>query len=145
MFGLPLEVITMMVSTIGGAVMKAWSQSSADKAEQQKALITRFKQSEKSVANARAFANPNANWIRRFLVISFMAMAGFILLAPALFDITTQIPVISTSGFKLLFLDFTKDITTWVELEGVVTPDWLGHAILSVVGMYFGSSITSRR
>jgi len=145
MFGLPLEVITMLVSTVGGSIMKAWSQSSADKAEQQKALITRFDKSEKSVEMARAFVNPNANWIRRFLVISFMAMAGFILLAPALFNTSTQIPVISTEGFKILFLDFTKDITTWVELEGIVTPDWLGHAILSVVGMYFGSSITSRR
>jgi hypothetical protein len=121
MFGLPLEVITMLVSTMGGAFMKMWSQSSADKAEQQKALINRFSESEKSVASARAFSNPNANWIRRFLVISFMAMAG------------------------LLFLDFTKDIVNYVELEGVVTPEWLGHAILSVVGMYFGSSITSRR
>jgi|TARA_R110000803_G_scaffold64447_1_gene125445 uncharacterized membrane protein YfcA len=145
MFGLPMEMLTMLISTVGGAVMKMWSQTSADKAEQQKALITRFQESEKSVESARAFVNPNANWIRRFLVISFMAMAGFILIAPALFNVTTQIPVISTEGFKLLFLDFTKDITTWIELEGIVTPDWLGHAILSVVGMYFGSSITSRR
>jgi hypothetical protein len=145
MFGLPLEVITMLVSTMGGAIMKAWSQSSADKAEQQKALITRYQESEKSVESARAFSNPNANWIRRFLVISFMAMAGYILLAPALFNTTTQIPIITTEGFKLLFLDFTKDITSYIELEGIVTPDWLGHAILSVVGMYFGSSITSRR
>ena len=145
MFGLPLEVITMLVSTMGGAFMKMWSQSSADKAEQQKALINRFSESEKSVESARAVSNPNANWIRRFLVISFMAMAGFILLAPAIFDIRTQVPIISTEGFKLLFLDFTKDIVNYVELEGVVTPDWLGHAILSVVGMYFGSTITSRR
>ena len=145
MFGFPAEIITMLLSTVGGAVMKMWSQSNADKAEQQNALINRFKASEESVDKARAFVNPHANWIRRFLVISFMAMAGFILLAPAIFNTTTHIPVISTSGFKLLFLDFTKDITTWIELEGVVTPDWLGHSILSVVGMYFGSSITSRR
>lgn len=145
MFGIPTEVITMLFSTVGGAVMKMWSQSNADKAEQYNRLIGSFKESENSRESARAFQNPNANWIRRFLVISFMAMAAFILLAPALFNTTTHIPVISTEGFKLLFLDFTKDITTWVELEGIVTPDWLGHAILSVVGMYFGSSITSRR
>jgi hypothetical protein len=145
MFGIPTEVITMLFSTVGGAVMKMWSQSNADKAEQYNRLIGNFKEGEASKESARAFQNPNANWIRRFLVISFMAMAAFILLAPALFNTTTHIPVISTEGFKLLFLDFTKDITTWVELEGIVTPDWLGHAILSVVGMYFGSSITSRR
>jgi hypothetical protein len=73
-----------------------------------------------------------------------MAMAMFILLAPLLGH-GTQVPVISTEGFKLLFLDFTHEVTSWVELEGFVTPEWLSHAIMAVVGLYFGSSITSRR
>ena len=145
MFGLPMEVITMLGSTLGGAVMKMWSQSNADKAEQYNRLIGNFKEEEGSKASARAFQTPNANWIRRFLVISFMAMAGYILLAPALFNTVTQVPVISTEGFKLLFLDFTKEIVNYVELEGIVTPEWLSHAIMAVVGLYFGSSITSRR
>ena len=145
MFGLPAEILTMLVSTVGGAVMKMWSQSNADKAEQQNALIRRFSESEKSVASARAFVNPNANWIRRFLVISFMGMAGFILIAPAMFNVTTQIPVISTEGFKLLFLDFTHEVTEYIQLEGLVTPEWLSHSIMAVVGLYFGSSITSRK
>ena len=42
MFGFPIEAITMILSTVGGAVMKMWSQGQADKAEQQKALIQRF-------------------------------------------------------------------------------------------------------
>ena len=145
MFGIPTEVITMLFSTFGGAVMKMWSQSNADKAEQYNRLIGAFKEGEASRESARAWSTPHANWIRRFLVISFMLMAGWILISPAVFDITTQVPVISTEGVKFLFLDFTKEVTNWVELEGIVTPDWLGHAILSVVGLYFGSSITSRR
>jgi hypothetical protein len=145
MFGLPMEVITMLGSTLGGAVMKMWSQSNADKAEQYNRLIGNFKESEASKDSARAFQTPNANWIRRFLVISFMAMAGYILLAPALFHTVTQVPIISTEGFKLLFLDFTKEVVNYVELQGIVTPEWLSHAIMAVVGLYFGSSITSRR
>ena len=34
MFGIPMEVITMLGSTVGGAVMRIWSQANADKAEQ---------------------------------------------------------------------------------------------------------------
>jgi len=145
MFGIPTEVITMLGSTIGGAIMKGWSQANADKAEQFNRMISGFKEEEGSREAARAFSNPNANWIRRFLVVSFMAMAAWILVGPVLFSTTTQVPVISTEGFKLLFLDFTKDITTWVELEGIVTPEWLAHSIMAVVGLYFGSSIVSRR
>jgi hypothetical protein len=73
-----------------------------------------------------------------------MAMAMFLILAPLLGQ-TTQVPIISTEGFKLLFLDFTREVTQFVQLEGIVTPEWLSHAIMAVVGLYFGSSITSRR
>jgi hypothetical protein len=144
MFGIPLEVVTMLGSTVGGAVMRIWSQSNADKAEQWKMALEAGRENELSKSAAREWSTPHANWTRKFLVVSFMVMAMFIIVAPLLGQ-STQVPVISTEGFKLLFLDFTKDITTWVELEGVVTPEWLSHAIMAVVGLYFGSSITSRR
>ena len=144
MFGLPIEAITMILSVVGGAFMKMWSQSQADKAEQQKLLMEQFSAQEESVASARAHQNPNANWIRRFLVICFMGMAMFILLAPVL-GFPTVVPVEITSGFKLLFLDFTNTVVEWKSLEGMVTPEWLPHAIMAVVGMYFGQSIVSRR
>lgn len=145
MFGIPLEVVTMLGSTVGGAVMRIWSQSNADKAEQWKMALEAGRENELSRSAAREWSTPHANWTRKFLVVSFMAMAAWILIAPVLFSTTSQVPVISTSGFKLLFLDFTKEITTWVELEGIVTPEWLSHAILAICGLYFGSSISSRR
>lgn len=144
MFGLPLEAVTMLLSIVGGAFMKMWAQSQADKAEQQKALMSQFTAGQESVQAARDYVNPNASWIRRFLVICFMAMAMFILLAPVL-GLPTVVPVEVTSGFKVLFFDFTNTVTQWQSLEGMVTPEWLPHAIMAVVGMYFGQSIVTRR
>ena len=144
MFGIPMEVITMLGSTIGGAVMRIWSQSNADKAEQWKMALEAGRENELSRSAAREWSTPHANWTRKFLVVSFMAMAMFLILAPLLGQ-TTQVPIISTEGFKLLFLDFTKEVTEYIQLEGVVTPEWLSHAIMAVVGLYFGSSICSRR
>jgi uncharacterized membrane protein YfcA len=144
MFGLPLEVITMLMSTVGGAFLKMWSQSSEDKQRQNEMLLQMNNVHATAVNDARAYKNPNAAWIRRFLVVSFMGMAAFILLAP-MFGMNTTVPIEVTEGFKFLFLDFTTTVTEYITLEGIVTPDWLGHAILSVVGMYFGSSIVNRR
>ena len=144
MFGLPIEVITMLISVIGGAVMRMWSQSQSDKADQQKMLMAQFSAGQESVESARAYQNPNAQWIRRFLVLSFMSMAMFILLAPVL-GFPTVVPVDVTSGFKILFFDFTNVVTEWRSLEGMVTPVWLPHAIMAVVGMYFGQSIAARK
>ena len=141
---IPMEVITMIGSTVGGAVLRMWSQTSEDKARQQEMILKAIKVEQHGYMQARRYDNPQANWIRRFLVISFMSMAGFILLAP-LFGMNTVVPVEVTEGFKFLFLDFTNTVTKYVTLEGVVTPEWLGHSILSVVGMYFGSSIVARR
>ena len=144
MFGIPMEVITMLGSTVGGAVMRIWSQANADKAEQWKMALEAGRENELSRSAAREWSTPHANWTRKFLVVSFMTMAMFIIAAPLLGQ-TTQVPIVSTEGFKLLFLDFTKDVTEYIQLEGVVTPEWLSHAIMAVVGLYFGSSITSRR
>jgi|TARA_R110000787_G_scaffold248002_1_gene353524 hypothetical protein len=144
MFGLPLEVITMLGSTIGGAVMRVWSQSKADKAEQWKMALEAGRETELSRSAARDWSTPHANWTRKFLVVCFMAMAMFLLIAPLLGQ-STQVPIISTEGFKLLFLDFTHEVTEYIQLEGLVTPEWLSHSIMAVVGLYFGSSITSRK
>ena len=144
MFGIPMEVITMLGSTVGGAVMRIWSQSNADKADQWKMALEAGRENELSRSAAREWSTPHANWTRKFLVVSFMTMAMFIILAPLLGQ-TTQVPIISTEGFKLLFLDFTHEVTEYIQLEGVVTPEWLSHAIMAVVGLYFGASISSRR
>lgn len=144
MFGIPMEVITMLGSTVGGAVMRIWSQANADKAEQWKMALEAGRENELLRSAAREWSTPHANWTRKFLVVSFMTMAMFIIAAPLLGQ-TTQVPVVSTEGFKLLFLDFTKDVTEYIQLEGVVTPEWLSHAIMAVVGLYFGASISSRK
>jgi hypothetical protein len=144
MFGIPMEVITMLGSTVGGAVMRIWSQANADKAEQWKMALEAGRENELSKSAAREWSTPHANWTRKFLVVSFMTMAMFIIAAPLLGQ-TTQVPIVSTEGFKLLFLDFTRDVTQYIQLEGIVTPEWLSHAIMAVVGLYFGASISSRR
>jgi hypothetical protein len=144
MFGIPMEVVTMLGSTVGGAVMRIWSQANADKAEQWKMALEAGRENELSRSAAREWSTPHANWTRKFLVVSFMVMAMFIIVSPLLGQ-STQVPIISTEGFKLLFLDFTHEVTEYIQLEGVVTPEWLSHAIMAVVGLYFGSSISSRR
>lgn len=143
MFGLPMEAVTLLFSTLLGAGLRLWADSRKDRQEQQKLLLQRFSASEDSVQSARNYQNPNAQWIRRFLVICFMSMAAFILLAPVL-GFNTVVPVEVTEGFKFLFIDTTKTVTEFVSLDGMVTPAWLPHSINAVVGFYFGQSLVRR-
>ena len=145
MFGLPLEAVTMIFSTVLGGVMKAWGQAQQDKAEQWKMMMQRNEQIEEGVQNARAMQNPNAAWIRRFIVVTAMLGGlGIVFLAP-FFGHSTFVPVEVTEGFKFLFLDFQNTVTEYKELYGFVTPEWLPYAITNIVGFYFGSAAMQRK
>ena len=144
MFGLPIEAISMLGSTLLGGVMKMWGQAQADKAEQHKMLLQKNDQIEKGVEAARQMQNPNAAWVRRFIVVSSMlAGIGIVFLAPML-SMPTNVPIEVTEGFKFLFLDFTETNTVYKQLEGFVTPEWLPVAIMNIIGFYFGSAAMKR-
>lgn len=144
MFGLPIEAISMLGSTALGGLMKMWGQAQQDKADQWKMMMAQNKQIEEGVENARNYVNPNAAWIRRFVVI--MAMTGglgIVFLAPLLGH-GTNVPIQVTEGFKFLFFDFTNTVTKYVKLDGFVTPEWLPVAIMNIIGFYFGSAAMQR-
>ena len=145
MFGLPVEAISMIGSTALGGLMKMWGQAQADKAEQFKQMMARNGQIEEGVNNARQMQNPNAAWIRRFIVVmALLGGLGIVFLAPMLGQ-PTNVPIESTEGFKFLFLDFTNTVTKYIQLEGFVTPEWLPVAIMNIIGFYFGSAAMQRK
>ena len=53
MFGLPLELITMLFSTVLGGVMSIWGQSIKAKQAQQEMLMQRAEFNRSAVADAR--------------------------------------------------------------------------------------------
>jgi uncharacterized membrane protein YfcA len=145
MFGLPIEAVSMLGSTALGGIMKMWGQAQQDKAEQFKSMMARNGQIEEGVQNARNMQNPNAAWIRRFIVVmSLLGGLGIVFLAPMLGQ-PTNVPVEVNSGFKFLFLDFTNTVTEYIQLEGFVTPEWLPVAIMNIIGFYFGSAAMQRK
>jgi uncharacterized membrane protein YfcA len=145
MFGLPIEAISMVGSTVLGGVMKMWGQAQQDKAEQWQMLMKQNAAIEEGVQNARQMQNPNAAWIRRFIVVmALLGGLGIVFLAPMLGQ-PTNVPVEVTSGFKFLFLDFTNTVTEYIQLDGFVTPEWLPVAIMNIIGFYFGSAAMQRK
>jgi hypothetical protein len=144
MFGIPLEVISMLASTLLGGWMKMKAQGREDRALQHKMLIEMNKVNAESTNDARQMQNPSAAWTRRFIVVSLMAMAGFILVAPVIYNQPTNVLTEVPNGFKFLFFDFTWTTESWKSMVGVVTPDWLPYAIMNILGFYFGTSAVSR-
>ena len=145
MFGIPLEVISMLASTLLGGYMKMKSDARQDEFDRNMLTLKLLNQEEKSRNSARQHNTPNANWARKFIVMSLMGMAMFILIAPVIFDQPTNVMYDVTHGFKLWLFDFTWTSLEWKSMLGIVTPEWLPYAILNVLGFYFGTGAVSRK
>lgn len=145
MFGIPLEVISMIASTILGGYMKMKADARQDEADRNLATLRLIKGQERAHSRAAKMQTKSAKWARKFIVVCLMAMAAFILVAPVLFQQNTNVLTEVTHGFKLWLFDFTWDTNEWKQLAGVVTPDWLPYAIMNVLGFYFGTAAVNRK
>ena len=141
LFGLPLEVVTMLGSSLFSGIMTMWAQSSKDRADQFKQLIeARTLDNRNQIEQIKV--DKTFPMTRRFIAIAFVLAAIGSLYVPALFDIPHIIEV--TSSTEGLFGLFKDTVTNYVPVEGFVHPDWLRISIFSIMGLYFGNSIAKR-
>ena len=142
--GLPVEMITMLGSSLLGGVMSIWSQSIKAKQEEQKMLLARAETQMSFIEKARTYDNKGFQWTRRIIALTavFMVIA-YPKLVPVLFDI----PVILTwteftNGF--LFLIEKKEILMDKSFAGVVITPLDTHLMSAIVGLYFGWSLVKK-
>ena len=142
--GLPVEMITMLGSSLRGGVMSIWSQSIKAKQEEQKMLLARAETQMSFIEKARTYDNKGFQWTRRIIALTavFMVIA-YPKLVPVLFDV----PVILTwteftNGF--LFLIEKKEILMDKSFAGVVITPLDTHLMSAIVGLYFGGSLVKK-
>ena len=76
--GFPLEMVTMLGSTIMSGVMSMISQSLKAKQEQQKLLLARAEFQAETFKAAREYDNAGFQWTRR--IIAILAVVSIIVL-----------------------------------------------------------------
>ena len=138
---LPVELLTMGGSTILSAVMTMWSQSMRDKNEQFnnaiRGLTGQYDNQINQIKVDKGFA-----FTRRVLAFLIAGGAMLAIFFPVIWGVPSLIETTSeTSGLFGLFKD---NVTTYVETNALVVPEWLKHAMLSIVGLYFGNSIVKK-
>ena len=138
---IPVELMTMGGSTILSAVMTMWSQSMRDKNEQfNNAIKGLTKQYDNQKEQLKA--DPGFAFTRRILAFLIAGGAMLAIFFPALWGVPSLIETTQeTSGLFGLFKDTAVN---YVETQALVVPEWLKHAMLSIVGLYFGNSIVKK-
>ena len=146
--GIPLELLSMLGSTILGGVMTIWSMKLKSKVQEHSMLIDRATTQAGITRRARNYkGNKDYQFTRRtialsciFAILILPKIMGF--LAPIFgWDVAiTYGWTHVTSGFWFWSEDVTK--ITWETVQGgvVITP-LDTHTVSSIIGLYFGNSI----
>lgn len=146
---IPLELLTGGVSVVGSFVMKAagiWMQNKAEERkmllanrgldmEEHKALI----QAPKGVALTRR-------------IIALTIVFGVLILPKLVWwlsagQVPVYLPTIDESSTDVLFgIFYSKETTNIMEhLFGLPIFAWEGHAMMAVVGFYFGDRLAGKK
>jgi len=142
--GLPVEMITMLGSSLLGGVMSIWGQSIKAKQEEQKMLLQRAETQMSFVEKARTYENKGFQWTRRIIALTAVF---FVIAWPKIVPVLLDIPVILTwTEFKpgFLFLIEKKEILMDRAFAGVVITPLDTHLMSSIVGLYFGGSLVKK-
>ncbi|MDP6527542.1 MAG: hypothetical protein QF858_01510 [Candidatus Pacebacteria bacterium] len=144
MFGLPVEMITMLSSSVLGGVMTIWGQSIKAKQAEQKMLLARGKFQMESIEAARKYENAGFQWTRR--IIALTAVFFIIVwpkIVPVFFDVSVFLTWTELSrGF--FFLIEQKELLVDRKFAGVVITPMDTHLMAAIVGLYFGGSLVKK-
>ena len=142
--GLPVEMLTMLGSSLLGGMMTIWGQKAKERANQQKMLLARGKFQMDESNKAREFDNKGFQWTRRIIALTAVF---FIIAFPKLVPVFTDVNVVLTwtefePGFW--FLIDKKEVVMDKVFNGVIITPLDTHLMSAIIGLYFGGSLVKK-
>jgi len=150
MTGLPLEIFTLLFSTVLGGIMSIWGQSIKASHERNKMYIAALTEEAKITQSAREYGLRDTHfaWTRRIIALS--AIFSIIVLpkiAPLIYPDTPWIVTVGyleMQGGFLTWLFGPEKATEWVSFQGLVITPLDTNLVAAITGLYFGSGFTKR-
>ena len=142
--GLPVEMLTMLGSSLLGGMMTIWGQKAKERANQQKMLLARGKFQMDEINKAREFDNKGFQWTRRIIALTAVF---FIIAFSKLVPVFTDVNVVLTwtefePGFW--FLIDKKEVVMDKVFNGVIITPLDTHLMSAIIGLYFGGSLVKK-
>ena len=144
MLGLPLELVTMLGSTVLGGVMSMWGQSMKAKQQQNEMLLQRanFAATQVNTAREHGAKDTHFAWTRRLIALSSVFA---IIVLPKL--VAVWYPEVSVivgyseiqKGFLSGIFGGETEVVKWQAARGFVITPLDTHIVSAIVGLYFGA------
>jgi len=146
MLGLPLELITMLFSTLLGGFMSIWGQSMKNRQEQNKMMLANAKFSAEQVNTARDAGKTDKHfaWTRRIIALS--AVFSIIVLPKLVAvwypEVGVYVGYTEVTGGFMNWLFGPDEVIKWKYAQGFVITPLDTHIVSAIVGLYFGAGFT---
>jgi len=146
MFGLPLELITMLFSTVLGAVMSIWGMSMKAKEANNRMLLERANFRKEAVAEARNAGKEDKHfaWTRRLIALS--AVFSIIVLPKIVAvwypEVSVYVGYTEATGGFWNWMFGPDEAIQWKMAQGFVITPLDTHIVSAIVGLYFGAGFT---
>jgi len=122
---MPIEILTMGVSTLGGFALKYMANQAQYRHQQMMDLMGAQERADKVDGG-------EGKYVRRFIVLVMMSLLAYIVVAPSLIDANA---VIVDEGWFW---------TTTTEIKGIVYDDTIKQILVAIIGFYFGTSAAAK-
>lgn len=143
---IPLELLSMLTSTVLGGVLSIMAQKSQAEADKQKMFMQRAKFQSEQFDKARDVTDSFTKNTRRY--IAFLAVISILVVPKIAPFIDPSMPIYVgytetvSHGFWIFASDI--DMTQWKPMTGLVITPLDTHVVSSIIGLYFGGSLVRR-
>jgi hypothetical protein len=144
--GFPLELITMLASTLLGGFMSMWGASNKARADREKMMLQRADFQNKAVTSAREYGLKDTHfaWTRRIIALSSV---GSIIVLPKVAamwypEIDVIVGYTELQGGLFNWLFGPGEAIVWKAARGFVITPLDTHLVSAIVGLYFGAGFT---
>ena len=150
MGGFPMEIFTLLASTVLGGVMSIWGQSVKSKQEHNKMYIAALTEESKIIASAREHGTKDEHfaWTRRIIALS--AVFSIIVLPKIVPLIYPETPWLVTVGYTEMQGGFSNWLfgpdkaMLWKSFTGFVITPLDTNLVAAITGLFFGAGFTKR-
>ena len=142
---IPMELISMLGSTVLGGAMSILAQKGQAEAEKQKMLMQRAgfaaKQTDKAREVKDAHTKHTRRWIALMCVFSIIVVP---IVAPIITDVNVVYQIITEQDSGWWIFGSSYETSTWREGNAIFITNLQSHTIFSIIGLYFGGSLTRK-
>ena len=141
------EVANLLISSLLGGAMQILGARANAQAEQMKALMAQNKFIEESRKSVREMGDAKFFAMTRRIIALFciFVIIGVPMIAPLIFDVPIYVQTEITSGNDWLFFSTESNDVVWKEIQGIPFLSLHANVIISIVGLYMGSSIAKAK